>query len=200
LETGVRPLDALEIARTIHEKHATPLVLMSYFNPIYRVGTQKFLTLAKTSGISGVIVPDLPLEESEDYKKECVSADIDTIFLASPSTNPERLKQILAQTSGYLYLISLYGVTGVRSSVAESALTLIKKYAGTLAGSMPLAVGFGISTPDQVRAIIRAGANGAIVGSAFVEIIGKNQRNPVHAARKLENMARAMKKATLKPE
>jgi len=197
LESGVRPLDALEIARTIHEKYDTPLVLMSYFNPIYRVGLQKFLTLTKNSGISGIIVPDLPVEESKDYKNECVSTDIDTIFLASPSTHPDRLRQILAQTSGYLYLISLYGVTGVRSSVAESALTLIRKYHGAMAGSVPLAVGFGISTPDHVRAMIHAGADGAIVGSAFIEIIGKNQRSPIHAAKKLENMAKAMKKATL---
>jgi tryptophan synthase alpha chain len=167
---------------------------------IYRVGLQKFLTLAKNSGISGIIVPDLPVEESKDYKKEYVSANIDTIFLASPSTHPNRLKQILAQTSGYLYLISLCGVTGVRSSVAQSALTLIRKYRGAMAGSVPLAVGFGISTPDHVRAMIHAGADGAIVGSAFVEIIRKNQRNPIHAAKKLENMAKAMKKATLGPK
>ena len=106
LASGSRPLDALEIARTVHEKDDTPLVLMSYFNPIYRIGLQKFLSLAKNSGISGTIVPDLPVEESEDYKKECVAAGIDTIFLASPSTHPDRLEQILAQTSGYLYLIS----------------------------------------------------------------------------------------------
>ena len=197
LASGARPLDAMQIARTIHEKYDTPLVLMSYFNPIYRVGLHEFLRLAKNSGISGIIVPDLPVEESKDYKKECIAADIDTIFLASPSTNPDRLKQILAQTLGYLYLISLYGVTGARSSVAESALTLIKEYSGAIAGSIPIAVGFGISKPDHVREIIRAGADGAIVGSAFVEIIAENQRNPSHAAKKLEKMTRAMKKATI---
>ena len=134
LASGTKPLDALEIAQAVHEKHDTPLVLMTYFNPIYRVGLQKFLSLAKNSGISGIIVPDLPVEESKDYKKECVATNIDTIFLASPSTHPDRLKQILAQTSGYLYLISLYGVTGVRSAVSESALALIKEYRAIVGG------------------------------------------------------------------
>jgi tryptophan synthase alpha chain len=196
LASGAKPLDALETARTVHERYDTPLVLMTYFNPIYRVGLSKFLGLAKESGISGVIVPDLPVEESADYKKECVAAGIDTIFLASPSTNPERLKQILTQTSGYLYLISLYGVTGVRAAVAESALNLISQYSELIAGSVPLAVGFGISKPEHVRQIFQAGADGAIVGSAFVNIIGKNSRNVPRAAKKLENLARAMKKAS----
>jgi tryptophan synthase alpha chain len=200
LKNGVRPLDTLDMARDVHEKHDTPLVLMSYFNPIYRLGLHKFLALAKNSGISGIIVPDLPLEESKDYKKESVSANIDTIFLASPSTQPDRLRAILAQTSGYLYLVSLYGVTGIRSSVAESTLTLIGKYRATMAGSLPLAVGFGISTPNHVKEMIHAGADGAIVGSAFVDIIRKNQTNPIQTARILEKTARAMKKATARPK
>jgi len=198
LASGTRPLDALEIARAVHEKHDTPLVLMTYFNPIYRVGLQKFLSLAKNSGISGIIVPDLPVEESKDYKKECVATDIDTIFLASPSTHPERLKQILAETSGYLYLISLYGVTGVRSAVSQSALTLIKEYRAIVEESIPLAVGFGVSKPDHVRKMINAGADGAIVGSAFVKIISENSRNMPRSVKKLGGLVRAMKKATLK--
>jgi len=198
LASGTRPLDALEIARAVHEKHDTPLVLMTYFNPIYRVGLQKFLSLAKNSGISGIIVPDLPVEESKDYKKECVATDIDTIFLASPSTHPERLKQILAETSGYLYLISLYGVTGVRLAVSQSALTLIKEYRAIVEESIPLAVGFGVSKPDHIRKMINAGADGAIVGSAFVKIISENSRNMPRSVKKLGGLVRAMKKATLK--
>jgi tryptophan synthase alpha chain len=196
LANGSRPLDALEIANSVHEKYDTPLVLMSYFNPIYRVGLQRFLKLARNSGISGIIIPDLPAEESEDYKKECVAVGIDTIFLASPSTHPERLKRILEQTSGYLYLISLYGVTGVRSSVSESALALIRKYKGIVNGSVPLAVGFGVSEPDHVRQVIRAGADGAIVGSALVKVLGEKPRNLPRSVKKLGNLTRALKKAT----
>ncbi len=197
LASGTRPLDALDVASAIHERYDTPLVLMTYFNPVFRVGLPKFFRLAKNSGISGIIVPDLPVEESGEYKKECLAAGIDTIFLASPSTTRRRSKEILAQTSGYLYLISLYGVTGARITVAESALSLIKKYKEMTAGSVPLAVGFGISKPDHVRQMIKAGADGAIVGSAFIETISKNSRNLARVSNKLENMARAMKKATI---
>lgn len=107
---------------------------MTYFNPIFRIGLPKFLRQAKASGISGIIVPDLPVEESGDYKKECEMAGVDTIFLASPSTNSDRLKRIVNQSSGYLYLVSLYGVTGARLTIAAPALALIKKYSEALAG------------------------------------------------------------------
>ncbi len=196
LAMGARPRDALEVARTVLEKNDTPLVLMTYYNPIFRLGLPNFLKSAKDSGISGMIIPDLPVEESKDYKKECVATGIDTIFLASPSTHPNRLKQILEQTSGYLYLISLYGVTGTRSKITDTALSLVKDYRAKVDGSVPLAAGFGISRPDHVRQMIQAGADAAIVGSAFVEIIGENSQNLPRAARKLENMAKAMKKAT----
>lgn len=197
LASGTRPLDALEVARSIREKHDAPLVLMTYFNPIFRIGLPKFLRQAKASGISGIIVPDLPVEESGDYKKECEMAGVDTIFLASPSTNSDRLKQIVNQSSGYLYLVSLYGVTGARLTIAAPALALIKKYSEALAGSIPLAVGFGISKPDHVRQVIAAGGDAAIVGSAFVRTIEQNSQNISRAAEKLKKLARALKKATL---
>jgi tryptophan synthase alpha chain len=199
LMNGARPLNALDIARTIGEKYDTPIVLMTYYNPIFRIGLSKFLANARRSGISGIIVPDLPVEESADYKKECVGTSLDTIFLASPSTEPQRLKKIISRTSGYLYLISLYGVTGARRALAVSALDLVKKYNAALHGTLPLAVGFGISQPKQVRGLVRAGADGVIVGSAFVRIIGANYRNASRTSAKLTRLARHLKKATLKP-
>jgi tryptophan synthase alpha chain len=156
----------------------------------------KFLTSAGKSGISGIIVPDLPVEESADYKKECVAASLDTIFLASPSTEPERLKAIISQTSGYLYLISLYGVTGVRQSLPNSAVELVKKYQAIVQGTVPLAVGFGISRPDHVKRLVLAGADAVIVGSAFVRIVGANSRNLAEGSAKLRRLARTLKSAT----
>jgi len=198
LTGGTKPLDALHISRAIKEEHDTPLVLMTYYNPIFKIGLNKFLKSARASGISGIIVPDLPVEESADYKKACVQTSLDTIFLASPSTEPQRLKEIISQTSGYLYLISLYGVTGVRTDLPPASLDLVKQYSTTIQGTVPLAVGFGISQPQQVRELIRAGANGVIVGSAFVKIIGDNTRNPVKATVKLKRFARSLKKSTLR--
>jgi len=198
LMKGTRPIDALKIARVIDETNHTPLVLMTYYNPIFRLGLRKFLTSARKSGISGIIVPDLPVEESADYKKECVAASLDTIFLASPSTEPQRLKEIISQTTGYLYLISLYGVTGVRRSLPNSALKLVRNYAIALRDTVPVAVGFGISQPKHVRDLVHAGADGVIVGSAFVKIVGENSRNVARASAKLSHLARSLKKATIR--
>jgi len=196
LTNGTKPMDALKVARIIREKYETPLVLMTYYNPIFRAGLNRFLASARRAGISGIIVPDLPVEESSEYKKECAAASVDTIFLASPATEPQRLKQIVSQTSGYLYLISLYGVTGARRSLPNSAVELVKKYAAALKGTVPLAVGFGISQRQQVRELVRAGTDGVIVGSAFVDIIGRNSRNVARASTKLKLLARNLKTAT----
>jgi tryptophan synthase alpha chain len=198
LMSGARPIDALRVAREIKEEYDTPLVLMTYYNPIFRFGLNKFLVSAKRSRISGIIVPDLPVEESKDYKKECVASSLDTIFLASPSTEPQRLKEIVSRTTGYLYLISLYGVTGIRPNLPNSALELVKKYNTTLDGAIPLAVGFGISRPKHVHDLVRAGADGVIVGSAFVKIVGENSRNVGRASAKLSRLARGLKKAAIR--
>jgi tryptophan synthase alpha chain len=198
LMNGARPSDAFHVAREIKDKHDTPLVLMTYYNPILRYGSSKFLTATRRSGISGIIVPDLPVEESADYKKTCVSSSIDTIFLASPSTEQQRLKEIISQTTGYLYLISLYGVTGVRRNLPASTLRLVEKYVAAVGGSVPLAVGFGISQPKHVRDLVHAGADGVIVGSAFVKIVEENSRNVARASAQLSRLARSLKKAAVR--
>lgn len=197
LMSGTRPLDALHLAQVIGDKYDTPLVLMTYYNPIFRIGLRKFLKSARTSGISGIIVPDLPVEESTDLKRECAAASLDNIFLASPSTKEQRLKEIISQTTGYLYLISLYGVTGVRRVLPGTVLELVRRYSIVVRDSVPLAVGFGISQQEHVRDLVRAGADGVIVGSAFVKIIGENSRNTVRASTKLSRLARSLKKATM---
>jgi tryptophan synthase alpha chain len=199
LSAGTKPLDALDVAKTIRKQYKdTPLVLMTYFNPIFCVGLDKFLALAKNAGISGVIVPDLPVEEAGDYKKECSAADVDSIFLASPSTDTRRLKKILDQTSGYLYLISLYGVTGVRAKISDDAVELVRKYSSMIGGSIPLAVGFGISKAHHVKTLVAAGADGVIVGSAFVNVIGANPRNIIRATSKVKRLAEELKGSTTK--
>lgn len=199
LKGGAKPVDALDVVRRIREQYNnTPLVLMTYLNPIFRFGLEKFLAKSKDAGISGIIVPDLPVEESADYKKQCSAAGVDSIFLASPSTHPQRLKRILDQTSGYLYLISLYGVTGVRANISDEAVDMVRRYSSMIGGSVPLAVGFGISKAGHVKRLVVAGADGVIVGSAFVNVIGANARNLTRATSKLKGLAQELKKATTK--
>jgi tryptophan synthase alpha chain len=196
LAGGCKPMDVFEVASTIRERYQIPLVAMTYFNPVFRLGLSRFLKLGKKAGISGLIIPDLSIEESTSYREECASNDMDTIFLAAPSTDEARLKRIAGKTSGYLYLVSLYGVTGARTMLPEDALQLVKRCDNLLPDKLPFAVGFGISKPDQVKSVIHAGADGVIVGSAFVNIIADNAHSTRRAGQKLQKLARRLKRAT----
>jgi tryptophan synthase alpha chain len=193
LKAGTTPKRVLEIAQTIKNKHEVPLLIMSYYNPIFQYGLNRFLGEAKTAGIDGFIIPDLPVEEADDYRKAARNNDLDTIFLVSPATSHERLARIVDASSGFLYLVSRFGVTGAQTRIADSTLDLIRKVKPLTAGKVPLAVGFGLSEPKHVKAVIGAGAEAAIVGSAFIKIIEKNQDSMLP---KLEATAAALKCAT----
>ncbi len=162
-----------------------PLVVMTYYNLIFKRGLEKFVKDCVASGISGVIVPDLPPEESGDLAALCKQYDVDLIFLVAPTTTESRMKHILAQGTGFLYLVARLGVTGARADVAGSTRELIRRVKTTT----PKAVGFGISNGRQASEIIRAGADGVIVGSAFVDIIASGKDVPG----RLEALARELK-------
>ncbi len=173
---------------------------MTYYNILYSNGVEKFLLQAKSGGVDGMIVPDLPLEEVADYHRIARSLGLDTILLAAPTTPPERMRRIVEQTSGFLYLVSLMGVTGARPGVEESSLELVKnakKFAKER--NVPLGVGFGISTPDQVRAMVEAGADAVIVGSGIVDkVAGYDSAGSSVSLVKIAEYVRALKEATRK--
>jgi tryptophan synthase alpha chain len=196
LAAGTTPLKVLEIAKQIKSRHDTPIIIMTYFNPVFKMGLEKFFRLAKACNVDGVIVPDLPVEEAEQYKKTADKYGIDTVFLAAPATSEQRLSKIVEFTSGFLYLVSRYGVTGEKSSVENSTVQLIKRVSAATAGKIPLAVGFGISKPEHVKQVIAAGADAAIVGSVFVNIIQKNSNNLKDALLELQKTAHELKEAT----
>ncbi len=198
LEAGTTPKMVLEIAKQIKKEHDVPLVILTYYNPIFRMGLDNFLRRANTCEIDGIIIPDLPVDEAEDYKKIAETYAIDTIFLAAPSTSTKRLQKILKFTSGFLYLVSLFGVTGVREKVEDSTIQLIKKFLPYTNGRIPLAVGFGISKPEHVIRIIENGADGIIVGSALVNIINKNQGNLSKMLKEIKVSMQEFKQATLR--
>lgn len=166
-----------------------PLIVMTYYNLIFRRGIKRFVSDCKSAGISGIIVPDLPVEESEELHQCCQESGIDLIFLVAPTTTEERMSLIMSKASGFLYVVSRLGVTGVREDVATSTRELLKR----IKASIPKAVGFGISKPEHVRDILEAGADGVIVGSAFVDIIAKNEPKMLED---LENLAATLKSAT----
>ena len=197
LKAGTKPPLVMQIAKKIKKKHWVPIVLLTYYNIIYKSGLENFLESAKASGVDGIVIPDLPFEEADTYKKIADETEIDTIFLAAPSTRTERLQRILRYTSGFLYLVSLFGVTGARRRLPDSTVRLVKEFRSYTKDRIPLAAGFGISTPKQIRKIVAAGADGAIVGSAFVKVIEQNQRSLIKTTEKLRKITRSLKMATL---
>jgi tryptophan synthase alpha chain len=199
LKAGTTPTIVLGTAREIRRKHSVPVVILTYYNPVFRMGLEKFFRLAKNCEVNGLIVADLPVEEAEDYRKVAETFGIDTIFLAAPSTSIQRLSKIVECTSGFLYLVSHFGVTGEKVAVEASTIQLIKKVLPYTGGRVPVAVGFGVSKPDHVKRIIGNGADGVIVGSAFVSIIQRNQRNVSKMLEKIEETARKLKAATEQP-
>ena len=165
LENGVNDDAYFDMMRRIRAKSDIPLVVFSYLNPILRLGLREFAVKAKDAGADGFLLVDMPVEEADEMLAICQELDLRFIFLAAPTTTPERLGKILEQGSGFLYYISRTGITGEQASFQtgfEDKLGAIKK-----ASKIPVVVGFGVSTPEQVRAVCDL-CDGAVVGSALV--------------------------------
>ena len=199
LAAGTTPVKVLEIAKEIRQSHDAPVVIMTYYNPVFRMGLERFFRLAKECLVDGVIVPDLPVEEAGDYKKAANKFGIDSIFLAAPSTSNERLSRIVECSSGFLYLVSHFGVTGAQSAIEGSTIQLVKRVLPFTSGRIPLAVGFGVSKSEHVARIVGAGADGVIVGSAFINLIQKRQGNIDAMLKELQATASGLKAATKMP-
>jgi tryptophan synthase alpha chain len=195
LQAGTTPKMVLNMTEEIKKRHDVPIAILTYYNPVYRMGLDKFFRLAGSSGVDGVIVADLPVEEAADYKKAAETCGVDTIFLAAPSTSAERLQRIVECTSGFLYLVSHFGVTGAREAVERSTIQLIQRVLPFTRGRVPLAVGFGVSKPEHVKCIIEAGADGVIVGSTFVNIVSRHRDDIDAMLKELEETARGLKEA-----
>jgi tryptophan synthase alpha chain len=166
LTSGMTLMKTLEMARIFREKDdSTPIVIMGYYNPIYSYGVEQFLIDAKSSGIDGLIVVDLPPEEDEELCIPAQAAGINFIRLATPTTDENRLPKVLQNTSGFVYYVSITGITGAAEAQATDVgpeVARIQKDSG-----LPVVVGFGINTPEKAKAIAEV-ADGAVVGSAIV--------------------------------
>lgn len=171
LESGCTLPQILEAVKEIRKKCIKPLVLMGYYNPVYRYGVRRFVLDAARAGINGVIVPDLPHEESGPLREAAREAGMDFIPLVAPTTTDRRLKKIAGDAQGFIYCVSVTGVTGAREEIKtdlEAFIGNVRRYT-----TLPLAVGFGISGPEQaVRAAAHCDA--VVVGSAIVNIIAKH--------------------------
>lgn len=175
LERGAKLADAIALARALREESDKPLVLMTYYNPVLRFGLERFASEARAAGVDGVILPDVPLEESKPAGDALAREGIDLVQLASPATPPERLARLAKATRGFLYLVSMYGVTGARKDLPPETAELVRRTKAACAGVAPFAVGFGVGEPAHVAMLRDAGADGIVVGSAIVSRIEKGE-------------------------
>jgi tryptophan synthase alpha chain len=193
LENGTRIINFFRFVKKIRKLTNTPLVLMTYTNILYNKGYLKFISEAKKAGIDGFILPDMSIEESKEYLK-AAKGNIDTIFLVSPNTTKKRIRKIANATSGFLYLVAVYGTTGVKTGIKNYTLKAIKDIKKQTKGKIPLGVGFGVSTPEDVKKYISVGADAVIVGSAFLKLIEKTPQNQIE--RKITAFTKSLKKQT----
>jgi tryptophan synthase alpha chain len=168
LKAGTTVAKVLEIARQIRAKSEIPLLLFTYLNPVLRYGLEKLAHDAKAAGIDGCLLTDVSVEEAGPFVEAMRQGGLDTVFLAAPTSTEARLKLIAQYSTGFIYLVSRMGVTGERASLSESLGGLIEKVRGV--AKLPLAAGFGISTPDQAAHVAQI-ADGVVVGSAIVRLI-----------------------------
>jgi tryptophan synthase alpha chain len=196
LSQGATPKGVLSLIRELSSQFPVPFVVLSYYNPILAMGLDRFLKESRQSGVDGIVVPDLPVEESEEFRNLALKHNIDNIYLAAPNTSRTRLRTVLDKSKGFLYLVSLYGVTGPRDSLSPQALKAVKTVKSLARGKIPVSAGFGISQPEHVSAVIQSGADGAIVGSALVRIVGDHLDDPGRAETQLKKTVQSLKKAT----
>jgi tryptophan synthase alpha chain len=175
---GVTLAKVLEAVRRIRERSDLPLLLFSYFNPLLQHGLERLAGEARRAGVDGVLVTDLPPEEAGEWIAAARAADLDTVFLASPTSPPERLRLVAETSRGFVYAISRTGVTGERQALSEDARPLVARLRA-LTG-VPVALGFGLSTPEQVREAA-AVADGVVVGSALVRFLEEHPEGDLGA-------------------
>ena len=194
LEKGTKIEKFFALVKKIRKETEIPLVLMTYTNILYHKGYAKFIADAKKAGIDGFILPDMSIEESKEYL-QAAKNKADTIFLISPNTSKKRIEKISKATSGFLYLVAIYGTTGIKTGIKNYTLKAIKEVKKQTKGKIPIGVGFGVSTPDDVKKYIKAGADAVIVGSAYLKLIEKTK--PTQLESKITSFTKSLKKQTI---
>ncbi|EFJ45474.1 hypothetical protein VOLCADRAFT_105923 [Volvox carteri f. nagariensis] len=182
----------IEMVRRTAPAMKAPLVMFTYFNPIMRKGLDKFCKTIKEAGASGLLVPDLPLEETVAVRAACEAAGIELVLLTTPTTPQARMSAIAQASQGFVYLVSLTGVTGMKDQVESRVEGLVRTLQDVT--DKPICVGFGVSRPDQAKQIVSWGANGVICGSALVKALGE-AKSPAEGLQAMEDLARSLRAA-----
>ncbi len=175
LKSGTTVQKILDLVKKIRKSSDVPLILFTYLNPILQYGLESFAKNAQKAGVDGVLTLDLPPEEAEDYKRILEKNDLNVIFLVTPTSSDERIKKIASMSSGFIYCVSRTGVTGAQKEMPKDVPEIISKIRQF--SKLPIAIGFGISKPDQVKRLSQM-ADAVVVGSAIVQQIEENVKHP----------------------
>lgn len=193
LDGGMNMDRFFKIAGAIRRYSDVPLVMMTYANILHRRGYSRIVREAAAAGIDGFVVPDMSIGEADGYL-ESVRGMVDPIFLISPNTGMARLRRIAGATSGFLYLVAVYGTTGARTGVQKYTIRAIRDAKRAAGARIPVAVGFGISEPSDVQRYVSAGADAVVVGSALLRLIGGVPQDKIES--RVASMTRRLKRAT----
>jgi tryptophan synthase alpha chain len=196
LQKGVTPQICLNLIKNTRKRYPElPIVIMTYSNILQKNGFKKFMQMAKDAGTDGFILPDMTIDESERYLEYSKNLELASIFLVAPNTSNLRIKNTLAVSTGFVYVVSIYGTTGIRNSFNKYTLTAIKNIK-KLGPKKNISVGFGISTPQHVQLMSNCGADAVIVGSAIVKMIDSNEeRDIVQLQNNLRGYVKSLKAA-----
>ncbi|NMG19990.1 tryptophan synthase subunit alpha [Brasilonema bromeliae] len=195
LHNGTKLEHVLEMVADVSPNLQAPIILFTYYNPILNRGIKSFLAQVASVGVRGLVVPDLPLEEAEDLINTGTEFGIEVILLVAPTSSQERIEAIAKYSQGFIYLVSVTGVTGVRSQLQERVKTLLTQMRSIT--DKPIGVGFGISGPEQARQVSDWGADGVIVGSAFVQRLANG--SPTEGLQAIEQLSQELKAAIAQP-
>ncbi len=191
LQKGVRLDAVLEMVESLQSQLRAPIILFTYYNPIYHRGVSTFLKQVSQAGVRGLVVPDLPLEEADTMLRQAEEVGVEVTLLVAPTSPKDRIETIAKSSQGFIYLVSTTGVTGIRAKIEDRVQDLIIELRGVT--DKPIGVGFGISQPDQARQVKEWGADAAIVGSAFVKRLAEG--SPNQGLDSITSFCRALKAA-----
>lgn len=175
LKSGMTVRKALQFVREIKQYKDVPIGLLMYYNLVYQYGTEKFFKDFHKAGVNSILIADLSIDDADEIAAPAAAAGVDTVFMVTPNTEIERMKRIAAKTTGFIYTVSLLGVTGSREKLSDTVEELVGRLKKLT--TVPICVGFGISKPQHAEIIASAGADGVIIGSKIVQIIEENLSN-----------------------
>ena len=193
LKAGMTCEKALDLIREIKAYADIPIGLLMYYNLIYHYGRDRFYKDAAEAGVNSVLVADVSIDDADEVAIPATSAGLDTVFMVTPITRHERMKLIASKTTGFIYTVSLLGVTGARAELSDTVEELVSKLKGLT--EVPVCVGFGISSPEHAAAVARAGADGVIIGSKIVGLVEKNLDNTDKALSEISTFLAEVKNA-----